>query len=120
MTALTRPRAEVVGMRTNGDYINAVQVACAWCGAKHWHDWYNETDSFRTPTCGTAGVVYSIHVGTAERVDLMRTLHGEFATPDDVVGLVPLHIGYCYERDGDDDVVGVVVHTTLGGFVLWL
>ena len=120
MTAHTRPRAEVVGMRTNGDYINAVQVVCAWCGGKHWHNWDNEADSFRTPTCGVAGAMYSIHVGTAERVDAMRTLRGEFTTPDDVVGLVPLHIGYCYERDGDDDVVGVVVRTTLGGFVLWL
>src|ERR1700756_5024778 len=95
MTAHTRPRAEVVGMRTNGDYINAVQVVCAWCGGKHWHNWDNEADSFRTPTCGVAGAMYSIHVGTAERVDAMRTLRGEFTTPDDVVGLVPLHIGYC-------------------------
>jgi hypothetical protein len=39
---------------------------------------------------------------------------------DGVVGLVPLHIGYAFEVDGDDDVVGVVVDTTLGGFVLWL
>ena len=50
----------------------------------------------------------------------MRTLRGDYATPEDVVGLVPLHIGYCFVRDADGDVVGMVVDTTVGGFVLWL
>lgn len=48
----------------------------------------------------------------------MRT---EFSAPDGVVGLVPLHIGYCFEIDGpDEDVVGIVLETTLGKFAVWL
>ncbi len=102
MTALTRPRAEVVGLRTNGNNICAVGVRCPWCGGTHWHTWHNEVDSFRAPTCG-ASAVYTIHVGTAERVDQMRS---DFATPDDVVSLVPLHVSYVYDRDGENDIAG--------------
>ncbi len=34
--------------------------------------------------------------------------------------LVPLQISYAYEVDGDDDVLGIVVDTTLGQFAMWL
>jgi hypothetical protein len=44
----------------------------------------------------------------------------QYPADDGVVGLVPLHIGYCFERDGDADVVGIVLETTLGGFAVWL
>ena len=50
----------------------------------------------------------------------IKAMRSEYPTPDGVVGLVPLHIGYAFERDGDDDVIGMVVDTTLGGFVVWL
>ena len=47
-------------------------------------------------------------------------MRAQYPAPNGVVGLVPLYIGYAFEVDGDDDVVRVVVDTTLGGFVLWL
>ena len=47
-------------------------------------------------------------------------MRAQYPAPNGVVGLVPLYIGYAFEVDGDDDVVGVVVDTTLGGFVLLL
>jgi hypothetical protein len=114
MTA--RPYAEVVSVRTDGRYANAVTVACIWCGGHHTHAWNNETDSFRAPTCGALGS-YAIRVGVREKVDAMRN---EYPVPDGVVGLVPLHIGYAYEADGDNDVIGVVMDTSLGGFVVWM
>ena len=33
---------------------------------------------------------------------------------------MPLHIGYANEQDGADDIIGVVLDTTAGGFALWL
>jgi hypothetical protein len=51
-------------------------------------------------------------------MDHMRT---DFPAPGGVVGLVPLHIGYCFEIDGpDEDVVGIILETTLGKFAVWL
>ena len=48
-------------------------------------------------------------------------MRSEFPAPDGVIGLVPLHISYAYEVDGDDDdVLGIVVDTTLGQFAMWL
>jgi hypothetical protein len=39
---------------------------------------------------------------------------------DGVVGLVPLHMCYAFERDGDEDVVRIILDTTLGEFAVWL
>ncbi len=74
------------------------------------------------PTTGTldlatVGPARSPGIDTRARIDHMRA---QYPAPNGFVGLVPLHIGYAFEVDGDDDVVGVVVDTTLGGFVLWL
>jgi hypothetical protein len=112
-----RPVARVIGMRTNGEYVNAVLVQCVWCSSAHWHVWGNETDSFRYPPCQAGGAAYLISVDAQARIDHMRT---EFPSPDGVVGLVPLHVGYAYERDGDDDIIGIVLDTPLGRFAVWL
>jgi hypothetical protein len=50
----------------------------------------------------------------------LRPCSTEYPAPDGTVSLIPLHLSYCYEQDGDDDIVGVVVDTTLGQFALWL
>jgi hypothetical protein len=113
---MTYPAAPIVGMRTDGSgTVDQVRVTCPFCRGIHVHAWHNEPDGLRAPTCGTAAS-YRITITTAARLDSMRA----FATPDDVIGLVPLHIGYAYEVDGDDDVVGIVADTTLGRFAMWL
>ncbi len=116
MTTLTHPAAAVVAVRTDGYRINQVTVTCPYCSGRHVHLWYGESDGLRVPTCG-ALVSNRITVDTRVRIDAMRT---EFPTPDGVVGLVPLHIGYAYERDGDDDFLGVVIDTAIGKFAMWL
>jgi hypothetical protein len=40
MTALSRPVAEVVGLRTNGAHVNAVTLSCVFCGGQHTHPWW--------------------------------------------------------------------------------
>jgi hypothetical protein len=114
---VTHPAAAVVAIRTDGHHVNQVTVACPFCRGQHHHQWFNESDGLRTPPCGAPGATYAIAITTRARIDHMRT---QFPAPNGVVGLVPLHIGYAYERDGDNDVIGVVVDTTLGGFALWL
>lgn len=105
-------------MRTDGRHVNSVAVKCPFCcGGVHSHEWFDETDGLRTPTCGTPGAMYRIVIGTQERVEHMRT---EYQTPHGVVSLVPLHFSYAYERDGNADVIGVVMSTTLGEFAVWL
>jgi hypothetical protein len=116
MNTLT-PAAAVVAIRTDGRHVNQVTVACPFCRGQHVHTWFDETDGLRSPTCGAPGAMYAINIGTRERIDAMRT---EYPAPDGTVGLVPLHLSYCYEREGDDDVIGVVVDTTLGQFAIWL
>jgi hypothetical protein len=113
---MTTPAAPIVGMRTDGATIDQVHVACPYCGGRHAHRWHGETDAYRQPTCG-ALATYHIRIDTRARIDAMRTA---YPTPDGVVGLVPLHIGYAFERDGEHDIVGVVLETTLGGFAMWL
>jgi hypothetical protein len=113
---MSTPAAMIVGMRTDGANIDQVRVACPYCGGRHSHRWYGETDGYRQPSCG-ALATYRISIDTRTRIDAMRTA---FPAPDGVVGLVPLHIGYAYERDGEHDIVGVVLDTTLGGFAMWL
>jgi hypothetical protein len=116
MTMLTNPAAAVVAIRTDGVNVNQVTVRCPFCSGEHRHEWYGGTDGLRMPTCG-AHTSYHIAIGTRERISAMRT---EYPAPNGVVGLVPLHIGYAYEQDGDRDVIGMVVDTTLGSFVIWL
>lgn len=111
------PAAAVLGLHTDGHRVDQVEVRCPFCGGRHVHRWFGEPDGLRTPTCRAPGAVCMISIGVRERIDAMRA---QYPVPNGVVGLVPLHIGYAYERDGGDDVVGVVVDTTLGGFVLWL
>jgi hypothetical protein len=117
MTAMTHPIAPLVGLSTNGHRVCRVQVKCPFCGGVHTHAWAGGPDGLRWPTCGVPGASYWVKVGTRERIQFMRT---DFATPDGIVGLTPLTMNYCYERDGDDDVIGVVTSTELGQFVLWL
>ena len=50
----------------------------------------------------------------------MDHMRAEFPAPNGVVGLVPLHVGYAFEVDGDDDVIGIVLDTALGTFAVWL
>ncbi len=116
MGTLTHPVAAVVGMQTNGLRVNQVTIRCPYCSGRHTHEWFGEPDGLREPTCGAIGS-YAITVDTRARIDHMRT---EYPAPDGVVGLVPLHISYAYERDGATDVVGVVLQTTLGAFAVWL
>lgn len=118
MSTHAHPAAAVVAMHTNGYNVNQVTVACPFCRGRHTHRWFGEPDGLRSPTCGAPGATYAIHVDLRARIEHMRT---QYPTPDSVVGLVPLHIGYAYEQDGDNDVVGIIVLTAaLGGFVLWL
>jgi hypothetical protein len=63
------------------------------------------------------GAAYTVTVDARARIDHMRD---SFPTPDGVVSLVPLRIRYAYERDDDDDIIGVVMETTLGAFAIWL
>ncbi len=117
MTTLTPPAATVVSIRTNGRHVNQVTVDCPFCRCQHIHRWFGEPDGLRSPTCG-ASATYIITVDTRARMDHMRT---EFPTPDGVVGLSPLHIGYAFEIDGpEEDVVGIILDTALGKFAVWL
>jgi hypothetical protein len=113
---MTTPTAPIVGLRTDGGNIDQVQVACPYCGGRHSHRWYGETDGYRQPTCG-AVATYRISIDTRTRINAMRR---DFAAPDGVVGLVPLEIGFAFEVDGPDDVLGVILRTALGQFALWL
>ena len=117
MNASARPTVPVIAMRTNGAYVNAVEVRCSWCCSTHWHSWNNETDSFRYPPCQAGAAAYTVSVDARARMDHMRE---NFPTPDGVVGLSPLHVGYAFECDGDDDVIGIVLDTALGAFAVWL
>jgi hypothetical protein len=101
----------IVGMRTDGANIDQVHVACPYCGGRHAHRWYGETDGYRQPTCG-AVATHRISIDTRTRIEHMRT---DFAAPDGVVDLVPLAVSFAFEMDGRDaDVVGIVLETTLG------
>ena len=117
MSTQPRPIAPVIAMRTNGAYVNAVEVRCSWCCSTHWHSWNNETDSFRYPPCQAGAAAYTVTVDTRARMDHMRT---EYPAPNGVVGLVPLNIHYAYEQDDDEDIIGVVLETALGAFAVWL
>jgi hypothetical protein len=118
MKTLTRyPAADVVGVKTDGRSVTAVSVRCCYCGGVHEHTWFGDTDGLREASCTPYGAIYRITITTREKIKAMRT---DFPTPDGIVGLVPLHIGYAYERDGDNDIVGIVLDTTLGGFAMWL
>jgi hypothetical protein len=112
---LTHPAAAVVSITNNGHKVDQVTVRCPFCRGRHTHEWHDEPDGLRMPTCGAAAS-YAITITTRARLDYMR----ELATPDDVIGLAPLHIGYVYELDGDADVIGIVLSTSLGGFAVWL
>lgn len=114
---LTHPAAPVVAIRTDGRHVNQVTVACPFCRGQHSYEWFDETEGLRIPTCGAPGAMYAISIDTRVRIKAMRT---EYPAPDGVVGLVPLHIGYAFEVDGDIDVIGMVVDTTLGQFAIWL
>jgi hypothetical protein len=117
VTTLTHPIAPVVAIRTDGNHVNQVTVQCPFCRGQHTYEWFDEPDGLRQPTCG-ACTSYLIRIGARARMDRMRA---DFPAPDGVVGLVPLHIGYCFEVDGpDEDVVGIVLETTLGKFAVWL
>ncbi|HSS24739.1 MAG TPA: hypothetical protein VLL82_10135 [Mycobacterium sp.] len=116
MNTLIHPAATVVAIRTNGYRVNQVTVACPFCRGQHTYEWFGELDGLRQPTCG-AHASYIIRIDARARMDHMRT---EFPGPDGVVGLVPLHISYAFECDGADDIIGVVVDTTMGSFALWL
>jgi hypothetical protein len=111
------PAAAVVSIRTDGHHVNQLEVHCPFCRGRHTHEWFDEPGGLRSPTCGAPGAMYVISVGVRERIDAMRT---EFPAPNGVVGLVPLHIGYAYEQDGDEDIIGVVLETALGRFAVWL
>jgi hypothetical protein len=109
--------APIVSLRTDGGNIDQVQVACPYCGGRHSHRWYGETDGYRQPICG-AVATYRISIDTRTRIEAMRT---DFAVPDGVVGLIPLAVSFAFEMDGPDaDVVGIVLGTTLGKFAVWL
>lgn len=109
-------QAPVVALITNGHTVNQVQVHCPFCGGRHSHSWFDEADGLRSPTCG-AVASYAVRVGTRERIDHMRA---QFPDPDGVVSLAPLRFSYCYQRDGREDLVGVLMDTTAGGFCVWL
>ena len=114
---MTTTTAPIVAMRTDGANIDQVEVACPYCGGRHTHRWYGETDGYRQPTCG-AVATYHISIDTRTRIEAMRS---DFAAPDGVVGLVPLAVSFAFEMDGPDaDVVGIVLGTTLGRFAVWL
>lgn len=117
MSAHARPIAPVISMRTNGEYVNAVEVQCCWCCSTHWHAWNNETDSFCYPPCQAGAAAYTVTVGARVRMEHMRT---EFPTPDGVIGLVPLRLSFAFEVDGPEDVVGIVLDTALGRFCVWV
>lgn len=109
--------AEVISIRTDGHHANRVTVACPFCRGQHTYEWFDDDrDGLRSPTCG-ASATFRIAINTRARVDAMRT---EYPTPDGVVSLIPLNLSYCFERDGNDDIIGVVTNTTIGAFVLWL
>jgi hypothetical protein len=108
--------AEVVSCRTDGRGVNQVTVSCPFCRGEHVYSWANEPDGLRQPTCG-ASATYRITVSPRARIDAMRS---EYPMPNGVVGLVPLHVGYAFETDGDDDIIGIILDTALGGFAVWL
>jgi hypothetical protein len=110
------PVAEVVSIRTDGHRVNQVTVQCPYCRGQHSYEWFDDRDGLRSPTCG-ASASYMITIGARERISAMRS---EYGAPDGVVGLVPLHVGYCFETDGDDDIIGIVLDTALGVFAVWL
>jgi hypothetical protein len=119
MTAIaTYPAAAVVAVRTDGLAVNQVSVRCPFCRGVHVHAWHREPDGLRDASCVPFGAIYRITIDTKTRLEAMRT---DFSTPDGVVGLIPLHLSYCFEVDGpDQDVVGIVLDTTLGRFAVWL
>jgi hypothetical protein len=47
---MTTTTAPIVGLRTDGANIDQVQVSCPYCGGRHSHRWYGETDGYRQPT----------------------------------------------------------------------
>jgi hypothetical protein len=117
-TLTAYPAADVVGLKTDGRSVTAVSVKCCFCGGVHEHTWFGDTDGLREASCTPYGAIYRITIGTRERIEAMRT---DFAAPDGVVGLVPLEIGFAFEVDGpDEDVIGVILSTTVGRFALWL
>jgi hypothetical protein len=117
VTVAARPAAPVVAVSTDGVYVTAVTCACAWCGSTHTHPWADESDGFAYPPCRQGATAYRITVGARNRIEAIMA---HCQTPDDVVGLVPLRIGFAFEADHDEDILGIVADTTLGRFALWL
>ena len=51
-------------MQTDGLQVTQVSVRCVYCGGKHTHPWFGETDGLRTPSCTPYGAVYRITIDT--------------------------------------------------------
>jgi hypothetical protein len=115
---MTYPAAPIIGLCADAfNKVVTVRVRCPYCRGTHTHDWYNEPDGLRSAHCTPYGATYAITVDAWARIKAMRE---QYPADDGVVGLVPLHISYCFEMDGNDDVVGIVLETTLGDFAVWL
>lgn len=55
-------------MQTDGLQVTQVSVRCVYCGGKHTHPWFGETDGLRTPSCTPYGAVYRITIDTKMRL----------------------------------------------------
>lgn len=119
MRAVARyPAAAVLRLQTNGLRVNRVHVHCPYCRGVHVHSWHDEVDGLRHASCVPYGAVYRIAIDARARLEAMRE---HYSVPDGVVGLVPLRVGFAFEIDGPgEDVVGIVLETTLGKFAVWL
>jgi hypothetical protein len=111
------PDAPVVGMSTDGVRVTQVVVKCPFCRGCHTHDWFGDAEGLRSAHCNAFGAVYRVTIDTWARI---RSMRQQYPADDGVVGLIPLHIGYAFEVDGNEDVVGVVLDSTLGRFAVWL
>jgi hypothetical protein len=104
-------------MHTDGVRVTQVLVRCPYCGGQHAHDWFGDSEGLRSAHCNSFGAVYRVSIDAWARIKAMRE---QYPADDGVVGLIPLHLSYAFEIDGDDDVVGLVLDTTLGKFAVWL
>jgi hypothetical protein len=115
---MTYPDAPIIGLCVDAfSKIVTVRVRCPFCRGVHTHDWHNEADGLRTARCTPHGAIYVITVDTWARIKAMRE---QYPADNGVVGLIPLSIHYAFEQDGNDDIVGIVLDTTLGEFAVWL
>ena len=87
------------------------RIRCPYCRGTHTHDRYGEPDGLRIAHCAPLGAIYAVTIDTWARIKAIRE---EYRADDGVVGMVPLHIGYCFEIDDNDDIIGIVLETAAG------